>query len=311
MPKAYVFTELGGPEAESFADLPRPVPAPGQVLVEVRAAGVNPVDWKRRAGFRPVGTPVPDLPAVFGNEAAGVVVEVGPDSGDGDTARFAVGDEVFGNTVAGGYAEYALLLASVTAHKPAALSWADAASLPVASATAYDAVRQLALPPDGTLLINGAGGGVGVAAVQIARHDGLTVLGTASAAKKEFLESLGAVHVTSGLGVADRVRAAAPGGVDGIVDLVGGEPLRDVAALLADPAELVSAGDRGTVAELGGSPVVRKRTAQVLDDLAGLVVGGDLDPLVTRTFPFAQAGEALRAVEGGHARGKIVIEFDA
>lgn len=146
MPKAYVFTELGGPEAESFADLPRPVPAPGQVLVEVRAAGVNPVDWKRRAGFRPVGAPVPDLPAVFGNEAAGVVVEVGPDSGDGDTARFAVGDEVFGNTVAGGYAEYALLLASVTAHKPAALSWADAASLPVASATAYDAVRQLALP---------------------------------------------------------------------------------------------------------------------------------------------------------------------
>lgn len=309
MPKAYVFTEAGGPETEAFADLPRPVPAPGQLLVRVRAAGVNPVDWKRRAGFRPAGAPLPDLPAVFGNEAAGVVVEVGPDNGDGDTARFSVGDEVFGNTVSGGYAEFALLLASVTTHKPAALSWADAASLPVASATAYDAVRQLDLPDGATLLINGAGGGVGVAAVQIARHDGLTVLGVAGAAKKEFLESLGAVHVASGPGVADRVRAVAPGGVDGIVDLVGGEPLRDVATLLADPARLVSAGDRTTVAELGGSPVLRKRTAQVLDDLVTLVVGGDLDPLVTRTYPFPQAGEALRAVEQGHVQGKIVIDF--
>jgi NADPH:quinone reductase-like Zn-dependent oxidoreductase len=311
MPKAYVFTGLGGPEHESFADLPRPVPGPGEVLVQVRAAGVNPVDWKRRSGFRPVGTPPPDLPAVFGNEAAGVVVEVGPDSGDGDTTRFAAGDEVFGNTVGGGYAEYALLRASVTARKPAALSWADAAALPAAGGTGYDAVRQLDLPVGATLLVNGAGGGVGVAAVQIARHDGLTVLGTASAAKKDFVEALGAVHVASGPGVADRARAAAPGGIDAVLDLVGGEPLREVAALPADPGKLISAGDRATVAELGGGPVVRTRTAEVLDALAALVVDGHLDPLVTASYPFTQAGQALRAVEDGHARGKIVIEFGA
>jgi NADPH:quinone reductase-like Zn-dependent oxidoreductase len=145
--------------------------------------------------------------------------------------------------------------------------------------------------------------------VQLARHGGLTVVGTASAAKKDFVESLGAVHVPSGPGVADRVRAAAPGAVTGLFDLVGGAPLRELAPLLADPAGLISAADRAAAAELGGSAVVRRRDGEVLAALAALVTGGVLDPFVTQVVPFAEAGRALRAVEEGHTRGKVVLEM--
>ncbi|MGW4733000.1 NADP-dependent oxidoreductase [Streptomyces shenzhenensis] len=305
MPKAYVFTQYGGPETEAFADVGRPRPGAGQVLVAVRAAGVNPVDWKLREGLRRPGDSGDRVfPAVFGSEVSGVVAEVG----DGVTA-VAVGDEVFGNTVAGGYAEYALLPAEVTAHKPAGLSFTDAATLPVAAATAYDGVRQLDLPAGATLLVTGAGGGVGAAAVQIARSLGVRVVGVASEGKKDFVESLGAVHVPSGPDLAGRVRAAAPDGIDAVYDLVGGEVLTEVAGLLADRTRLITAGAAPeTVAELGGARVARARTTAVLDAVARLVLTGVLDPRVTRTYPLGRAGEALRAVEDGHTRGKIVIE---
>ncbi|MGW0629272.1 NADP-dependent oxidoreductase [Streptomyces sp. NPDC002758] len=308
MPKAYVFTRYGGPEAEALVDVDRPRPGAGEVLVAVRAAGVNPVDWKQRSGYRRPGeTGERVFPVVFGNEVSGVVEE----PGEGVTG-FAVGDEVFGNTVAGGYAEYALLPVAVTTHKPAELSFADAATLPVAAATAYDGVRQLGLPAGATLLVTGAGGGVGAAAVQIARAFGLRVVGAASEAKKDFVESLGAVHVPSGPDLADRVRAAAPDGVDGVYDLVGGEVLAEAATLLTDRTKLITAGASAeAVAELGGARVARARTAAVLDEVARLVVNGDLDPHVTRTFPLERADEALRAVEDGHVRGKIVIEAAA
>lgn len=303
MPKAYVFTRFGGPEAEALVEQDRPSPGPGQVLVAVRAAGVNPVDWKQRTGHARPGGPARELPAVFGNEVAGVVEEVGA-----DVTGFAVGDEVFGNPVAGGYAEYALLPVTLTAHKPAELSYVDAATLPVAAATAYDGVRQLDLPAGATLLITGAGGGVGVAATQIARAFGVRVVGVASDAKKDFVESLGAVHVPSGPDLAERLRGAAPDGVDGVFDLVGGEVQEAAATLLADPAKLITGADRRTAARLGGGPVERARNAAVLDEVAKLVVEGKLRPFVTQTFPLDRAGEALRTVEDGHARGKIVIE---
>ncbi|MFJ5644658.1 NADP-dependent oxidoreductase [Streptomyces sp. NPDC093223] len=307
MPKAYVYTRHGGPETEAFADVDRPVPGPGELLVAVRAAGVNPVDWKLRGGFRRPGEGEARFPEVLGSEAAGVVEEVGE-----GVSGFAAGDAVFGNTSGGAFAQYALLTASVTAHKPAALSFTDAATLPVAAATAYDGVRQLDLPEGATLLVTGAGGGVGAAALQIARAWGLRVVGVASEAKKGFVESLGAVHVPSGPGLAERVRAAAPGGVDAVYDLVGGEVLAEAAGLLADRTRLITAGAApDTVAALGGSRVERARTAAVLDEVAELVVGGELDPFVSRTFPLDEAGPALRAVEDGHARGKIVIEVSA
>ncbi|WP_327365680.1 NADP-dependent oxidoreductase [Streptomyces sp. NBC_01217] len=306
MPKAYVFTRNGGPEVEAFIEQDVPVPGPGQLLVAVRAAGVNPVDWKLRTGYTRPGSEPQAFPTVFGSEAAGVVEGVGP-----DVEGFAVGDEVFGNPVTGGYAEYTLLPVVVTAHKPAGLSFTDAAVLPVAAATAYDGIRQLGLAPGSTLLVTGAGGGVGTAVLQLARHAGVHVIGAASAAKKDFVESLGAVHVESGAGLADRVRAAAPDGIDAVFDLVGGDTLRDVAPLLADRAALISAGGKPLAEELGGAAVLRARTAVVLDEVADLVVTGALRTHVTRTFPLTEAGAALRAVESGHARGKIVIEATA
>ncbi|WP_131767895.1 NADP-dependent oxidoreductase [Candidatus Protofrankia californiensis] len=303
MPKSYVFTEHGGPEVETFIDRPHPVAGPGQLVVEVRAAGVNPADWKRRAGFRPPGVAPVELPAVLGGEVAGVVAQVGEGVGG-----FAVGDSVFGNTVTGGYAEYTVLAAEVTAHKPDRLSFADAATLPIAAATAYDGVHQLGLPPGATLLITGVGGGVGVAAAQIARHVGLTVIGTASAGKKDFVESLGVIHVEPGPDVADRVQAAAPEGVDAVYDLVGGAALEEVAGVVADKSKLITAADRTTVARLGGAGVERARNRVVLDAVARLAADGVLNPFVTQTFPLEQAARALRTVEDGHARGKVVIE---
>jgi NADPH:quinone reductase-like Zn-dependent oxidoreductase len=301
--QAFVFTANGGPEVEQLTDRPRPEPGPGQLLVAVHAAGVNPADWKRRSGFRRPGMPEPVFPTVFGAEAAGVVEAVGA----GDTGGLVPGDAVFGSPVTGGYAEYTLIPADTAAPKPAALSFTDAATLPVAAATAWDGIRQLALPPGATLLVTGAGGGVGVAAVQIAVHEGLTVIGTASPGKKDLVEALGARHVAPGPGIQDRVRALAPGGVDAIFDLVGGDALREVAGVLADRTKLVSGGDAQTATELGGAPVDRARNRAVLEAVARLAVDGVLVPQVTATFPLDRAADALREVEAGHARGKIVI----
>jgi len=300
MSKAYVFTSDGGPQTEALIDVERPSPGPGELLIAVRAAGVNPVDWKLRSGLRRPGDGERVFPVVFGSEAAGEVVE----AGEGVTG-FAVGDEVFGTALNGGYAEYTLLPAAIAAHKPAALSYADAATLPVAAATAYDGVHQLALPAGATLLITGAGGGVGVAAVQIAHALGLKVVGVASAAKKEFVESLGAVHVESGDGWTTRV----PGPVDAVYDLVGGKVLQEAAGLVTGPGRLITAGDpEEVVAALGGTRVARARNAAVLDAVAELALRGDLNPHITARYPLERAGEALRAVEEGHARGKVVIE---
>jgi NADPH2:quinone reductase len=272
-------------------------------LVEVRAAGVNPVDWKIRAGLLGAARES-DLPAVLGSEVSGVVRGVGKDV-DG----FAENDEVFGSVApgSGGYAEYTLVTASAAAHKPPQVSFHDAATLPVAAATAYDGVTQLDLKEGQTLLINGIGGGVGVAAAQIARDLGINVIGTASEDKRALVETLGATLVPSGADVADRVRQILPDGVDAIFDLAGGDALRAVAELVADRTKLISAGDF-TVTELGGHMVERDRTHRVLEIVGALVADGKLEPHVEDVRPLDEAADAVAAVEIGHARGKVVIE---
>ncbi|MEJ3657405.1 NADP-dependent oxidoreductase [Actinomycetes bacterium KLBMP 9759] len=299
--KAYGFVAAGGPEGERMFELPVPVPGPGELLVEVRAAGVNPGDWRMRSGSYGV-----EPPAVLGREVAGRVEQVGP-----GVTGFAVGDEVFGGTpgMTGGWAEHALVIAGFAAHRPSGVSPTAAAALPVAAGTAYDALNQLGLERGRTLLVNGAGGGVGVAAVQLAVARGITVVGTASPGKHELLAGFGAIPVAYGDGVAERVRAAAPQGVDGVFDLVGGAALQAVAELVADRSTLYTVADRELVAELGGRGVERDRSGAVLSTLAQLVAEGVLDPLVTETRPLAEAGAALAAVESGHARGKVVLEI--
>jgi NADPH:quinone reductase-like Zn-dependent oxidoreductase len=296
--RAYGFVRVGGPEQQSFLDMPVPEPGPGELLVRVRAAGVNPGDWRLREGsYGDVGS------AVFGREVAGTVLRLGP-----AVTGFAPGDEVFGGCpgMVGGWAEQALVTAGFAAYRPDGVSPEAAAVLPVAAGTAYDALAQLALPVGATLLVNGAGGGVGVPLLQLARMRGIRVVGTASPAKHEFLSSLGAVPVAYGDGVVDRIRTAAPQGVDGVFDLVGEDALRAVATLVA-PDRLFSVADKPLVGMLGGRDVTRDRSTRVLAELARLVANGDLDPHVTHVRPLSEADIALALVEQGHTRGKIVL----
>ena len=304
MPKVYGFTGYGGSEVQEFWDQPKPDPGPGELLVAVRAAGVNPADWKIRQGHLKDQLHL-EVPAVLGGEAAGVVEAVGQ-----DVEGFAVGDEVLGTTApnSGGYAEYTLLTAHEAAKKPPHVSFVDAAALPVAAATAFDAVRQLDLVPGSTLFINGIGGGVGVAAAQIARDSGLSVIGTGGDGKQDLVESLGAVFVDHRTDVVGAVRRIRPDGVDAVLDLVGGESLRTVADLAGDRGKVLSAADPRTAQEVGGGPVRRSRTGSVLAEVVRLVADGKLDPHAVDVRPLDEAGEALRAVESGHARGKVVIQ---
>jgi NADPH:quinone reductase-like Zn-dependent oxidoreductase len=296
--RAYGFTGYGGPETETWLDLPAPVPGSGEILVAVRAAGVNPVDWKVREGMHRAFLPL-TLPAVLGREVAGVVEQVGP-----GVTEFAAGDAVFGSTDAGcgGYAELAVLPADRAAHKPTTVSFTDAAALPVAVGAAYDAVAQLTLAAGNTLLILGVGGGVGAAAAQLARAAGVTVLGTASAAKRTFVESLGATAIPY-----DTPDAGLPDRVDAILDLVGGEALRGVSPLIAPGCRVLTVTDPKTAADFGARPLSRRSTTTTLTELAHRVASGDLNPHVRSVFPLAEAPDALRTVESGHAWGKIVL----
>jgi NADPH:quinone reductase-like Zn-dependent oxidoreductase len=298
--RAYGFTTVGGPEHEAFLDVPTPEPGEDELLVAVRAAGVNPGDWKVRDGS--YGT---TGPAVLGREVAGRVVAVGP-----GVTGFAIDDEVFGGCpgMVGGWAEQAIVTASFAAHRPEAVSPEQACVLPVAAGTALDALHQLNPTRGETLLVNGAGGGVGVVLVQLAAGRGVHVVATASPAKHDLLARLGATPVAYGEGVADRIREAAPDGVDAVFDLVGGDPLRTVAGLLTDPHRLISVADYGLSTELGGQQIVRDRSTAVLSELAGLVADGALDPHVTDVRNFDDAPAALALVEHGHATGKVVLE---
>jgi NADPH2:quinone reductase len=296
--RAYGFTAYGGPETEAYLDLPIPEPGPGELLVRVEAAGMNPADWKVRAGLRRAEIPL-EPPVALGREVAGVVERLGL-----DVSGFATGDAVFGGTVGsvGGWAELARVPASFTAHRPPEVAVTDAATLPVAAGTAYDALAQLALEPGATLLVVGAGGGVGLAAVQLARARGLAVVGIASPGKHELLAELGATPLAPGADV--------PVPVDAVLDLVGGDALRAVAALAPDPSVVVSAADRPTVAALGGRAVERRRSGAVLAEVARLVGEGVLDPHVTEVRTLDEARSALALVEGGHALGKVVLRIE-
>ncbi|HYQ62488.1 NADP-dependent oxidoreductase [Actinophytocola sp.] len=296
--RAYGFVRVGGPEQESFLDVPVPEPGQGELLVRVRAAGVNPGDWRLRQGsYGEVRS------AVFGREVAGTVLRLGA-----GVTGFAPGDEVFGGCpgMVGGWAEQALVTAGFAARRPDGVSPEAAAVLPVAAGTAYDALAQLALPAGATLLVNGAGGGVGVPLLQLARTRGIRVVGTASPAKHDLVAALGAVPVSYGDGVVDRILAASPQGVDGVFDLVGGDALRAVAPL-APPDRLFSVADKALVRTLGGRDVVRDRSTRVLAELARLVAAGELDPYVSQVRPLSEAGAALALVEEGHTQGKIVL----
>lgn len=306
MGRAWGYRDFGAADVQEFFERPNPAPGPDEVLIRVAAAGVNPLDHHLRSGHvRELNGHVP-FPHVLGMEAAGTVLAVGS-----DVTGLSVGDRVtgFALTGAGTYADTTLLLGASTARVPDALSDVWAATIPVAGTTALDVLDQLALPTGASLLINGIGGGVGIAVAQLARDHGLRVVGTGSTAKRALATATGAEFVDYTTGsLAERLRGHVPDGVDAVVDTVGGRSLRDVAPLAKQPSAVVSVGD-ASVTELGGTQVHRRLDRAGLERVADLMVQGQLDPHISATYPLTRAPEALALVEGRHAPGKLVIDL--
>ncbi|WMX43961.1 NADP-dependent oxidoreductase [Streptomyces roseicoloratus] len=303
--KAMVMPQYGGADALILTELPEPRVAPGEVLVHVAAAGVNPVDWKLAAGgLDPIM--VSHFPMIPGWDVAGVVARNGLDS-----TEFAPGDEVMGyirkdSAEHGGYAEQVAVAVRMLARKPRTLSWAQAAGLPLAGLTALQSADRVRAGAGDTVLVHAAAGGVGSLAVQILTARGARVIGTASPANHAFLRGLGAEPVAYGPGLADRVRELAPDGVDAALDFVGGEAVDVSVDLLRSPDRLASITDHRAAA-LGGHHVWVRPDGAGLTTLAALADEGRLTVFVEKVLPLREAAEAWRLNSEGHTRGKLVL----
>jgi len=297
--RALQFNSYGGPEVLEWADAPEPHAGPGQVRVAVRAASVNPIDWKVFSGLMAGGKPMEGT-GLLGYDAAGVVDEIG----EGVTG-VAVGDDVFGLGSAT-QAEHAVLRA--WAAKPASVDWAVAAAAGVSGETAERGLRLLGVTSGDTVFVDGGAGGVGAAAVQFAVARGATVIASASEANHGYLKEIGAVPVVYGPGVADRVRAAAGGKVAAVFDVAGKTPAEELVTLVDTPTQVVSIANFGAagtgIRTTGGGADSEPMPA--LAEVARLLVSNDL-VIKVQTFPFERAAEAYRISRDGHVRGKLVL----
>ncbi|MEW2579272.1 NADP-dependent oxidoreductase [Streptomyces syringium] len=303
--KAISYRAYGGPEVLEFGELPEPKAGPDSVLVKVRAAAVNPVDWKAQAGYLD-GMLQAVFPVVPGWDVSGVVVGLGA-----DTPEFAIGDEVMGYVredflSRGTFAEYVAAPVRTLARKPANLTFEQAAGIPLAGLTAYQALRAAGTGEGDTVLVHAAAGGVGTMAVQLAKHLGARVIGTAGERNHDYLRALGAEPVTYGDGLAERVRALAPEGVDVVLDLVGGGTIHTSPEVTAPGARLISIADPD-VAALGGRLLWVRPDAADLTALSHLAEQGVLTVEVAEVFPLEKTADAQRLSAEGHTRGKIVV----
>jgi NADPH:quinone reductase-like Zn-dependent oxidoreductase len=307
--KGISYSRYGGPEVLEYGEVRDPKVGPDSVLVKVRAAAVNPVDWKCREGYLD-GILDTVFPVVPGWDVSGVVVRPGP-----SVTEFAVGDEVIGYVredflSRGTLAQYVAAPVRTLARKPRNLTWEEAAGLPLVGLTAYQVlIKVLQVKRGETVLIHAAAGGVGSIAVQLARHLGARVIGTASEANHDFVRSLGGEPVTYGDGLAERVRGLAPEGVDATFDTVGGDSLKVSANLLAPEGRLVSITD-GDVVDYGGHYYFVRPDSEDLTRLAELAEQGVVSVHVSETFPLERAAEAYRSNEEGRTRGKIVVTVE-
>lgn len=311
--KAMVVRAWGGPERFEAADVPKPVPNADQVLVRVRAASVNPVDYKIRRGGDWANLP---MPAILGYDAAGVVEAVG-----GHVTRLAPGDEVFYSAKIfgrqGTYAEYHVEDAEIVAKKPSALSFEQAAALPLAAMTAYDAVVTFfATKPGDTVLVHAGAGGVGCYAVQLAKAAGARVLATGRRENEAFIRALGADEVIDyrHTRFEDEVNGLTGGqGADAAYDTVGGDtlprsigcvrPYGKLATIVSIDGSINAMGLRNQTLYFG----FMERTGSKIQAIGRLAERGQLRPVIDSTFPLERIGDAHRKIEAGGMKGKIVI----
>jgi NADPH:quinone reductase-like Zn-dependent oxidoreductase len=301
--KAVRFDEYGGVDVLKVADVPKPVPGPGQVLVQVKAAGINPGEAKIREGLLHARWPA-TFPSGQGSDLAGVVAETGP-----GVTGWSAGDEVIGFTdTRASQAEYALVEEKNLTARPAGVPWQVAGALFVAGATAYAAVRAVGLTEGDTVAVSGAAGGVGSIAVQLARLAGATVIGLASPANHEWLAGHGVIPVAYGEGVAGRIREAA-GKLDAFIDTFGADYVQLALELGVEPSRIDTIANFDAVQRYGVKPEgnAAGASASVLAELAGLIAGGKLEVPVAATFPLDQVRDAYRRLAQGHILGKIVL----
>jgi NADPH:quinone reductase-like Zn-dependent oxidoreductase len=312
MPQAVRFDEYGGVDVLHVAEVDRPVPGPGQVLVRVKAAGINPGEAKIRSGALAQMWPA-TFPSGEGSDLAGVVDEVGAGGGPGGgrASGFAVGDEVLGWTDnRASHAELVVVEAAHLVPKPAGVSWEAVGALFVVGATAYAMVRAVSAGEGDTVVVSGAAGGVGSIAVQLSRNAGATVIGLASEAHHGWLASHGVIPVTYGEGVADRIRAASGGRVDAFLDTFGGDYVElalelgvrpDRIDTIANFAAREKYGVKTDGSAAGGTP-------DVLAELVGLIDKGQLEIPIAAVYPLTEVQAAYRELEQGHTLGKIVLK---
>ena len=301
--KAVRFDTYGGIDVLKVVDVPSPVPGPGQVLVQVKAAAINPGEGKIRAGLLDALWPA-TFPSGQGSDLAGIVAETGPGS-----TGVSVGDEGIGFTDnRASQAEYVVVEERNLTAKPAGLPWVVAGSLYVAGATAYAAVRAVTLTDGDTVAVSGAAGGVGSLAVQLARRAGATVIGIAGTANHDWLAGHGVIPVAYGDGVTERIQQAAAK-LDAFIDTHGADYVQLALELGVEPSRIDTIANFEAVKRYGvkGDGNAAGASAAVLAELAGLIASGQLELPVAGVYPLAQVQDAYRRLAQGHIRGKIVL----
>ncbi|HEU4360698.1 MAG TPA: NADP-dependent oxidoreductase [Mycobacterium sp.] len=302
--RAVRFDRYGGREVLYIADVDLPAPAAGEVLVEVRAAGVNPGEAAIRSGALDEMFPA-TFPSGEGSDLAGVVSALGP-----GVTEFAVGDEVAGFSLRrSSHATHVVVPAGQLIHKPGQLNWEVAGSLYVVGVTAYAAVRAVSPQPGETVAVSAAAGGVGHLVVQLLRLRRVHVLGIASGDNADWLRSHGVTPLGYGDGLADRLRDAAPDGIDAFIDLFGPDYVQLAVELGVAPERIETiiafqkAGEVGAKTE--GS--ADASTPEVLAEMADLIASGSIDLEIAATYPLDRVADAFEQVEQRHTRGKVVL----
>jgi NADPH:quinone reductase-like Zn-dependent oxidoreductase len=303
MPRAVRFDEYGGIDVLKVEDVQTPEPGPGQVLVRVKAAGINPGESKIREGALHERWPA-TFPSGQGSDLAGVIEDVGEGANG-----FTVGDEVIGFTHArASQAELVAVDAANITERPAGVPWEVAGGLFVVGTTAFATVRAVDLSPGDTVVITGAAGGVGSLAVQLARRAGATVIGVAGEPAHAWLRAHGVVPVTYGEGVADRIREASDGRVDAFIDLAGGY-VELALELGVEPQRIDTIVDFGARDKYGVKIEGNNdaASAEVIAEVASQIDRGELELPIARVYPLEQVRDAYAELERGHTHGKIVL----